>query len=130
MAFSPDGNTLASASQHTVRLWDVKTHQPLGDLRGHDNQAYRLAYSRNRPTLASASADNTVRLWDLDVLSWPSHACRLANRNLSLSEWDRFVGAAAPYVRTCPAFPSGPGAPTNAPPADYPRVSLVGVGSV
>jgi len=32
LAFSGDGRTLASASgeEHTIRLWDVRTQQPLG----------------------------------------------------------------------------------------------------
>jgi WD40 repeat protein len=67
VAFSPDGNTLASASNdQTVRLWDVATRQPLGDpLRGHTNSVYDVAFSPDGNTLASASNDQTVRLWDV-----------------------------------------------------------------
>jgi WD40 repeat protein len=75
VAWSPDGETLATASMdNTVRLWDPTTHRQLGKpLTGHTNQVRSVewspdgktvAWSPDGKTLASASADNTVRLWD------------------------------------------------------------------
>jgi hypothetical protein len=55
----------------------------------------------------------------LATASWVMEACRLANRNLSRFEWAEFIGHDAPYVRTCPALPSGQGAPSDAPRAHY-----------
>ncbi|MGH8903134.1 MAG: hypothetical protein ACRDYA_16055 [Egibacteraceae bacterium] len=43
----------------------------------------------------------------------------LAKRNLTKDEWNEFVRADRPYVRTCPNFPSGYGAPAGAPTARY-----------
>jgi hypothetical protein len=39
--------------------------------------------------LATASADDTVRLWNPDSTSWVTVGCRLVNRNLSMSEWEQ-----------------------------------------
>jgi len=66
VAFSPDGKTLASASDdRTVGLWSVATHKSLGRLSGHTNTVRAVAFSPDGKTLASASDDDTVRLWSV-----------------------------------------------------------------
>jgi WD40 repeat protein len=72
VAFSPDGNLLASASwDNTVRLWntsDPNNPQPVGQpLRGHTGFVTAVAFSPDGKTLASSGADNSVRLWDLAI---------------------------------------------------------------
>jgi WD40 repeat protein len=65
IAFSKDGNTLASASgDRTVRLWDPTTGQCRQTLEGHTDAVGAIAFSKDGNTLASASDDRTVRLWD------------------------------------------------------------------
>lgn len=43
----------------------------------------------------------TVYRWNFDSDHWLEAACSLANRNLSLSEWRRFVSLDEPYKATC-----------------------------
>ena len=67
-AFSPDGNTLASAVEvETISLWNVDTGERKKTLRGHTNQVSCLVFSLDGQTLASGSYDGTIRLWDIDT---------------------------------------------------------------
>ncbi|AFY37567.1 WD40 repeat-containing protein [[Leptolyngbya] sp. PCC 7376] len=63
--FSPDGQTLASASADgTVRLWNLQGEE-LAVLEGHTDVVWEVRFSPDGQTFASASSDNTLRLWNL-----------------------------------------------------------------
>jgi len=73
LAFSPDGTTLAAGYDHanslehqTLQLWDIATRKAK-PLTGHVATVMALAVSPDGKTLASASYDHTVRLWDLEA---------------------------------------------------------------
>jgi WD40 repeat protein len=65
VSYSPDGKTLASASDDkTVKLWDVGTGKELKTLNGDQDSVWIVSYSPDGKILASANA-NTVKLWDV-----------------------------------------------------------------
>ena len=65
VAFSPNGNMLASASwDQSVRLWNVNTGRLLHTLTEHTNEVLSVAFSPDGNTLASADWDGTIHLWN------------------------------------------------------------------
>jgi eukaryotic-like serine/threonine-protein kinase len=65
LAFTPDGTRLACAcADNSIHFWDVATHQPVAELRGHTDYVHALAFSPDGTRLVSASGDFTVRVWD------------------------------------------------------------------
>ena len=67
LAFSPDGNTLASGSFREIRLWNLTLEQVSRAtiLRGHRDMVTTLAFSPDGKTLASTSFYGTILLWDV-----------------------------------------------------------------
>jgi WD40 repeat protein len=77
VAFSPDGETLASASQDgTVRIWSVTDGKTLRVIHGHSQKVIGAAFSPTGDLLATASADNTIKLWNMSSVPKGHIVCR------------------------------------------------------
>ncbi|MBD1929925.1 PD40 domain-containing protein [Trichocoleus sp. FACHB-90] len=65
-SFSPDGKTIASASEDkTVKLWSIDGTE-LHTFKGHSSKVTSVSFSPDGKTIASASEDKTVKLWSTD----------------------------------------------------------------
>ena len=61
VAFSPQGDLLASVNTNGVQLWDVKSGQPLRVLEGATGP---IVFSPDGRILAIGTRDRTLQLWD------------------------------------------------------------------
>ena len=69
ISFSPDGQTIASASHdNTVKLWRARDGKLITTLKdkGHTDEVNGVSFSPDGQIIASASNDKTVKLWKRD----------------------------------------------------------------
>ena len=65
VAFSPDGQQLASASKdRTMSVWDAKSGALVHSCVGHEREVQALAYSPDGKLLASGDWQGGIRLWN------------------------------------------------------------------
>lgn len=70
IAFSPDGQTLATGGYQEVHLWDIETGNLLSTLKGHPGPVTAVTFSPDGTTFASVSRDrqrssiHPTILWD------------------------------------------------------------------
>jgi len=68
VSLSPDGQYLAIGGyfpENEIRIINIKRDKEIVILRGHQNVITKLVFSKNGRLLASASADRTVKLWQM-----------------------------------------------------------------
>lgn len=68
VAFSPDGNTLASGGyDRMITIWDIETGEAIVQITGHEESVSSIEFSLDGEYLVSGGYDNTVRVWKVDT---------------------------------------------------------------
>ena len=98
--FSSDGRNLASGgSDNTARVWDVEKGLEVAKMM-HPQTVLDVAFCPSEQSrLATACGDGESRVWRWQTSDLINEACKRVSRNLTKSEWFRFVGP-IPYERT------------------------------
>ncbi len=107
LKFSPNNKLLASASfDKTVLLWNVEKwdDQPIA-LNDHNDWMWSIAFSERGDKLLAGSRDNSVRVWMATSDELNALVCDQLHRNLTVDEWNQYVGTDIPYQVTCKELP-------------------------
>jgi WD40 repeat protein/DNA-binding SARP family transcriptional activator len=88
VAFDPTGTQVVTASgDGKIRLWDLASGKLVGaPLPGSDTRGFGTFLPNGKRVIA-VFADGTGVVWTVDPAAWAAQACRVANRNLTPSEW-------------------------------------------
>jgi WD40 repeat protein len=66
VAFSPDGDALASGSNDaTVKLWSIPTGECLQTLYGHEREVWSVVFHPQTSSLFSSAQEGAIKHWDL-----------------------------------------------------------------
>jgi WD40 repeat protein len=103
LTFSPNGDLLAGAGKGGVQLWDVPSHEPIGERLG-SFPASSIAVSPDGSQVIVGDSAGVVQAYPATIDGWLSSACALVSRNLSQRERDSYLGSEAPDQTACPEY--------------------------
>jgi len=102
--FSPDGKLLATASlDGTVRMWVISEMDKMlpVDFKDHQDYVWSIEFDATSEHLMAGTRDGVLKLWPTRPELMAQDLCNYLYRNMSGTEWSRYVGDDIPYVETC-----------------------------
>ncbi len=108
LEFSHDGLLLASAGlDRKLQMWVVDHVNDLPIVMDNNNgYVWNLAFSKNSDHLLASCSDGEIRIWPTDPKTIADQICPSMSRNMTVDEWDIYVGNDLPYEQTCSNLPS------------------------
>lgn len=95
IAFSPDGKLAVSSSEASLwAIWDVASGEVIARKQYDPDQEKRFerAFFRSDGKILIYVWNEKWMLWDVSPKDLSEHACEVAGRSFTETEWNRFVG--------------------------------------
>ncbi len=104
--FSPNNQQLLTTSRDkTARLWDLSDSRKLPIVMDdHNDWVLTGSFDPSGRQIITGSKDEFIRTWPVDPQTLADRICSLLSRNMTIEEWNEFVGADIPYEKTCSQF--------------------------
>lgn len=102
--FSADGKLLATASlEGTVQLWVMDQMDKMLPVafKDHDDFVWSIEFSPDSQYLLAGTKDGVLKLWPTKPELMAQDLCKYLIRNMTQTEWDRYVGDDVEYEKTC-----------------------------
>ncbi len=102
--FSHNGNFLATASfDNRVQLWDMFNLNELPIIMEDNFGAYAwdVSFSKNDDYLIIGTQNGKIKKWPISADQIASEMCKNVKRNMTMEEWDRYVGDNIEFRNTC-----------------------------
>ena len=103
LEFREDDNFMISSSMDaTARLWNLE-HINERPVVFSDHEIWVLAagFTHDGKDILTGDANGLLKIYPLDMSAMSKDFCKMLNRNLSIDEWNKFVGADIAYELTC-----------------------------
>jgi len=88
LAFSSDGTRIATVAGDKIQVWTVSGQKPTISLQGTERTIYRVAFSPDGKTIASANENGSIDVWDrfeesVEPLTLQGHSGAVSSVNFS-----------------------------------------------
>jgi WD40 repeat protein len=101
LTVSPDSGTLATGGDDgVIRLFDLPSQRLLGILPAVPNRFAAPLFTRDGASLFVITDAGVAYRWDIRAASWARHACAVAGRSLTRTEWSEELPG-LPYAPAC-----------------------------
>ena len=105
LAFTPDSRAVVAGGAGTASVWDVDPRAAAGTTLAltalPSRSEVAVATLDGGQTVVTLTEDRGVQLWETSPRALLEHACDVAGRNLTPTEW-RSALPNLPYAQTCP----------------------------
>ncbi len=107
LAFSPDGSFLVTGgSDNKMKLWRMPEQKDIGQsFVIHPSAITSVEFDPKGVTLASGDNFGNIYLSNIQYLSMADTICNIVDRNLTITEWQQYVGNTYEYKTICQEKP-------------------------